>query len=98
MSNGKPGALWMHLTFWASIITFGAAIGMMIHAASDEAMGSAAIIFLVSFVAMMAFCVVLGMYMSKMGRSAVLWGALTFITLPIGMLVAYPAALLSKPA
>ncbi|MBT8143344.1 MAG: hypothetical protein KJO55_01510 [Gammaproteobacteria bacterium] len=97
MSNSKPGSLGLHLTFWLSLLTMIGGLASLFHSGSEEGATVAVMLIMGSFLLMTAFSVIVGMYVARLGRSGVLWGALTFITLPFGMLVTYPMALMAKP-
>lgn len=54
-----------------------------------EPSGVVVLMFLAGLVFGVAYFFALGVYVAKLGRSAILWGGLSFIFLPIGMWVSY---------
>ena len=93
----EPSRLWVHLSFWLAHVALVSGLGLLFHANSDARVNMAVLIVFASFVLLVAFCVAIGYYAAKLGRSAVAWGGLAFITMPIGVWAAYVASFFIRP-
>lgn len=92
-----PTRKWLHTWFWLTHLFGLIGIGLSIHAPGDATATAGVLLLAAAFIAMLLFVFAVGRYAAKLKRSAIVWGGITFITLPFSLWGAYLLAMLLGP-
>lgn len=94
----KPNRKFLDITFWVGhlglVIPF---IAMPEDSSGGGMPGWSLVLFLVAILSLLAYFFAIGRFASNSGRSAIVWGGVSFIFSPLGIWISYIASFFIKP-
>lgn len=96
MNNNKSSMnshskLWLHIWFWCLHI----GIVLVLVSSSSDGDRNLAFIWL-SLISLLMYCITVGRFASRNGRSGILWGGLSLLLSPVGVWISYLATFFIK--
>jgi putative Mn2+ efflux pump MntP len=85
-----PSKKFVHSTFWIAHIGLVVGLALIPPKGTDSPLGLLGLVLLIlGVISLFGYFFAIANYARRMGRSAVIWGGLTFITSPIGVWISY---------